>query len=104
MARVLFYLVDLIIVLLIARMLHRALRHLLARGGIHFSSQRGAGRSRTASPRTTNGEMARDPVCGMFVSTELSQQLTRGNETLHFCSRECLERYEKQPLGMKAGG
>jgi YHS domain-containing protein len=41
------------------------------------------------------GETARDPVCGMFVSTELSHRLTRGKETLHFCSRECLERYEK---------
>jgi YHS domain-containing protein len=39
--------------------------------------------------------MARDPVCGMFVSTELSQQLKRGTGTLHFCSRECLEKYAK---------
>ncbi|MGA2983181.1 MAG: hypothetical protein ABSG32_05170 [Terriglobia bacterium] len=39
--------------------------------------------------------MARDPVCGMFVSTELSQQLTRGADTLHFCSRECLDKYQK---------
>lgn len=49
--------------------------------------------SRSAAPHC--GEMARDPVCGMFVSTELSQQLRRGNDTLHFCSRECLEKYEK---------
>jgi len=39
--------------------------------------------------------MARDPMCGMFVSTELSQQLTWGEDTLHFCSRECLEKYQK---------
>ena len=39
--------------------------------------------------------MARDPVCGMFVSTELSHQLRRGTDTLHFCSRECLEKYQK---------
>jgi YHS domain-containing protein len=41
------------------------------------------------------GEMARDPVCGMFVSTELSQQLRRGKDTLHFCSPECMEKYQK---------
>jgi YHS domain-containing protein len=41
------------------------------------------------------GEMARDPVCGMFVSTELSQQLRRGPDTVHFCSRECMEKYQK---------
>jgi len=48
---------------------------------------------RNAAPH--QGEMARDPVCGMFVSTELSQQLRRGKDTLHFCSRECLQKYEK---------
>jgi YHS domain-containing protein len=41
------------------------------------------------------GEMVRDPVCGMFVATELSQQLRQGTDTVHFCSRECLEKYQK---------
>jgi YHS domain-containing protein len=50
-----------------------------------------------ASPTITahRGEMARDPVCGMFVSTELSHRLKRDTETLHFCSHECLEKYQK---------
>jgi YHS domain-containing protein len=39
--------------------------------------------------------MVRDPACGMFVSTELPHQLKRGKETLHFCSRECLEKFQK---------
>jgi YHS domain-containing protein len=47
------------------------------------------------SPATHRGEMARDPVCGMFVSTELPHQLRQGTETLHFCSRECLEKFQK---------
>ena len=34
--------------------------------------------------------------CGMFVSTEVSHRLTQGTQTLHFCSRECLERYQKE--------
>lgn len=42
------------------------------------------------------GRMVRDPVCGMFVSTEVSHRLVRGGKTLHFCSQECLERYEKK--------
>ena len=42
------------------------------------------------------GETARDPVCGIFVSTEVSYRLTEGGATLHFCSRECLERYRKE--------
>src|ERR1017187_5548891 len=46
-------------------------------------------------PEAHRGEMARDPVCGMFVSTELPNRLQRGKETLHFCSTECLEKYGK---------
>lgn len=45
------------------------------------------------------GQTARDPVCGMFVSTELSHKLNDGGLTLHFCSRECLEQYQKKPVG-----
>ncbi len=50
---------------------------------------------RPRSTETHQGEMARDPVCGMFVSTELSQKLRHGGETLHFCSRTCLEKFRK---------
>jgi YHS domain-containing protein len=55
--------------------------------------------ARPTAPRPSasahRGEMVRDPVCGMFVSTELSHQLRQGAETLHFCSRECLAKYQK---------
>jgi YHS domain-containing protein len=50
---------------------------------------------------TITGKTARDPVCGMFVSTELSQRLQRNGQTLHFCSRECMERYQKQGSGTR---
>ena len=52
--------------------------------------------SRRSSQPMLDGKMVRDPVCGMFVSTELSHQLTEQGQTLHFCSRECLERYQKE--------
>jgi len=39
--------------------------------------------------------MARDPVCGMFVSTQLSHRLNEGGRTFHFCSDECLKRYRE---------
>jgi YHS domain-containing protein len=69
-------------------------------------------RRRTSEPRlytdpskvrrpAVTGEMARDPVCGMFVSTELSQRLQHHGQTLHFCSRECMERYQKQGTGTR---
>ena len=43
-----------------------------------------------------HGEMARDPICGMFVSTELPYQIRQGGDVVHFCSRECLEKFRKE--------
>ena len=35
----------------------------------------------------------RDPVCGTHVSEDISIAAYHGNETLHFCSAECRDRY-----------
>jgi YHS domain-containing protein len=93
MVRLLLYLWDLIVVTIIGWILARIVQRLF---GAPAAGSRAA---RPSAPRETArsaiaGETARDPVCGMFVSTELSHQLRRDGETLHFCSRECLERYQ----------
>jgi YHS domain-containing protein len=92
MTRFLLYLFNLIFVVFIGWVLNRVFRGLFG-----TSPGRGGSRSvpRGGSARVIEGQTERDPVCGMFVSTELSHRLTRGKETLHFCSRECLERYLK---------
>ena len=56
----------------------------------------GGGQPGHSSQPLIRGETARDPVCGIFVSTEVSHRLTNGGETIHFCSHECLERYRKE--------
>ncbi len=89
MVRFLFYFVEFLFVVLVWRTLGRVFQHLF--GGASPSSS-----SARNSYRIVHGETARDPVCGMFVSTELSHRLERDGKTLHFCSRECLERYGKQ--------
>jgi YHS domain-containing protein len=92
MTRLLLYLFNLIFVIFIGWVLNRVLRSLFG-----TLPKRGGSRStpRGGSAPVIEGQTERDPVCGMFVSTELSHRLTRGKETLHFCSRECLERYQK---------
>jgi YHS domain-containing protein len=92
MTRLLLYLFNLIFVIFIGWILNRVLRSLFGR-----PLDRGGSRSapRGGSTPVIEGQTARDPVCGMFVSTELSHRLTCGKETLHFCSRECLDRYQK---------
>ncbi len=94
MVRLIAYLLDVIAAVVLVRLVGRVLNRLFGVPKDYFwSSQSAAPRSGPSQP--LQGVTARDPVCGMFVSTELSHRLTRGRDILHFCSRECLERYEK---------
>ena len=43
--------------------------------------------------RTVVGEARRDPVCGTFVSTELSVKALVGGQEHHFCSSECRDKW-----------
>lgn len=76
----------------------RTIRGILGGSPRGFAGQSRQGQKRTA--RTPRGRTVRDPECGMFVSTEVSHRLTHGNEVLHFCSQDCLEKYEKKMAGV----
>ena len=87
------YLLDIIFLAAMVRVVYSALRRLLAprrAGEPRESSAAWAERGRVG------GEMARDPECGMFVSTEVSRRLPWKGQVLHFCSQECLERYQRR--------
>ena len=47
---------------------------------------------RTTSSRTAK-KLQRDPMCGTFVSPEISFPLESAGQSHHFCSAECRERY-----------
>lgn len=94
MVRFLFYILEGVVTFLFVRLLGGALQRFFGTPRVRIWTSRDA--PARGSPQAQPGEAARDPVCGMFVSTELSHRLTRGAQTLHFCSRECLERYEKE--------
>ncbi|HKS97800.1 MAG TPA: hypothetical protein VJV74_16920 [Terriglobia bacterium] len=93
MVRLLGYLLDLVVAVIVGRLLSRTLPQVF--GPAHPRPPRPGQRGPSRAPETKAGHMVRDPVCGMFVSTELSHRLNQGGETLHFCSEECLERYQK---------
>jgi len=93
MARIIAYLFNLIFIVIVGWILSRVFRGIFGSPGGRIHSPR-SGAVGGANQRAVHGQTARDPVCGMFVSTEVSHRLARGNETLHFCSRECLERYQ----------
>jgi YHS domain-containing protein len=94
MGSFLFEILDFVILVLFVMGLVRKLGYLFQSPRVHMRTSGAAPRpSPSAAPH--RGEMVRDPVCGMFVSTELSHQLKRGKDTLHFCSRECMEKFQK---------
>jgi len=94
MGSILLDILEFVFLVLFLRAVARSLGSLFRSPRIHIRTS-GATPPRSSPAEPHRGEMARDPVCGMFVSTELSQRLQRGNETLHFCSRECLEKFQK---------
>jgi YHS domain-containing protein len=101
MGRLLSYFVELVFVIVVAKMLGRALQGLFGPSLPRREDRAAQGEPRNSSQMRI-GKTERDPVCGMFVSTELSHRLVRGSETLHFCSHECLERYQKEMANVSA--
>jgi YHS domain-containing protein len=85
---------ELVILVLFVKAMARSLGSLFRSPRIHIRTSVG-GPAAAPSTASHRGETARDPVCGMFVSTEVSHQLRQGKETLHFCSAECLEKHQK---------
>jgi YHS domain-containing protein len=87
------YLLDAIFLVAMLRMVYSALRGFLA----PRSARREPQPKSAWSPRgDVGGETARDPECGMFVSTELSHRLQWKGQVLHFCSEQCLEKYQQR--------
>ena len=101
MGRLLSYFVELVFLVVVAKMLGRALQGLFTPSPPRREDRAVEGEPRNSS-RMRIGKTERDPVCGIFVSTELSHRLVRGSETLHFCSHECLEQYQKEMANVSA--
>jgi YHS domain-containing protein len=84
-----YLIVDILIPLLVFALLRSFLRSL-------FPSNRNV--TRQAPPPSgptvvAGGELKKDPVCGTYVSTGASVTRTVDGHTLHFCSKECRDKY-----------
>jgi len=85
---------DLVFMIGMVYAISRTIRGILGGARRGVTGQRSAGQK--TPPSASQGQTARDPVCGMFVSTEVSHRLKEGGHVIHFCSKNCMERYEKQ--------
>ncbi len=93
---------DLVAAAVVARILAPAVRRFFGASRVHSSRSRFSAKSEEQK-RTVHGVTMRDPVCGMFVSTELAHRLERHGQVHYFCSKECLERYRKEASSGRAG-
>jgi YHS domain-containing protein len=79
--------------LLLAIFLITLLRYVIGTIGRGF-----AGLFQSSSPDPPKvepaGELKRDPVCGVFVSTAASVKETVRGEVVHFCSAACRDKYK----------
>lgn len=86
-----YLIVDILLPLLIFAFLRSILRN--------FFHTRDVARPRQQAPPSAEpnvvagGELKKDPVCGTYVSTGASVTRTVNGELLHFCSKECRDKY-----------
>lgn len=93
MVRLLIYVFNVVFVVVMGWIVSRILQQVLGGGK---SRAGGPNTIRTPPRQVVHGETARDPVCGMFVSTEVSHRLDRDGKMLHFCSPECLKKFQSE--------
>lgn len=86
-----YLIVDILLPLLAFALLRSLFRSL-------FQGTRDVQRPAQPSPSSrptvvAGGELKKDPVCGTYVSTGASVTRTVDGQLLHFCSKECRDKY-----------
>jgi YHS domain-containing protein len=73
----------------------RAVMRTISKG---FGEMMRPGAGAPNQPTATNqvpltGELKKDPSCGTYISAATSIKETVGDQTVHFCSKECRDKY-----------
>jgi len=89
---------------LLGRMIRAVLWGVVTGGLLSIVRQASDRQMDGAPPRKSpaTNRLHRDPVCGTYVSGEISVKLEQAGHIAHFCSTECRERYA-QPAARAAG-
>ena len=69
------------------------IRSLVARLFNPKSTQRRSRPRTTRAKRTIEGHMVKDPQCGIYVATDLAVIARSKDQTLHFCSEDCRDKF-----------
>jgi YHS domain-containing protein len=91
MFRVIFYLIFTVVLISVLR---AVMRIVLKGVGEIMKPAAGAQSSQPASAQIPlTGELKKDPSCGTYISAATSIKETLGGETIHFCSKQCRDKY-----------
>jgi len=86
------FFVEFLFPLLVFLVLRAILKNLFA--GFRSAAQPRAAARPDPPPVPAGGELKKDPVCGTYVSTATSLTRTVHGQVVHFCSKECRDRYQ----------
>jgi YHS domain-containing protein len=81
-----YLIVDILLPLLLFALLRSLFRGL-------FQTRRAPPPPASRPSVVAGGELKKDPVCGTYVSTSASVTRTVDGQVLHFCSKECRDKY-----------
>ena len=84
-----YFIVDILLPLLVFALLRSFFRSL-------FPARRDVSRPAPTPSQpdvVAGGELKKDPVCGTYVSTGASVTRTVNGQLLHFCSKECRDKF-----------
>jgi YHS domain-containing protein len=99
MSAILDYIFEFLVLMVLGKLLNSAFHRFFGGSTVRFGMPGSGARPGQAAAgdarKTVEGTTARDPECGMFVSTELSHRLNWHGNVLHFCSDECLQNYRR---------
>lgn len=59
------------------------------------ASQKSAAREQSGN-KAIEGQMVKDPQCGMYVASSLAVALESSEQKLYFCSDDCKDAYQRE--------
>ncbi len=91
------WLIRLFLILLVLTLVRSLVARLFNPKG---SRQRSRPSKRTVKrKRTIEGHMVKDPECGIYVATDLAVTARSKDQTLHFCSEDCRDKFLQAAKG-----
>jgi len=91
--RILTWVVAAIAVVWLIRTLRRAAAYWLGVSGADTAEERARTSPFRRAPAMAPRELMKDPQCGTYIAPELSIRARFRGQELHFCSRECEQRF-----------